>query len=143
MSVNSVDTNNKTEAKFFLQAFNDDVVPWCLHGHTHSRSEKLNLLIASVQDEFFSEQWCSIITYATSAGECFKTDLRTPDAIDQTEVLASLIEKVKGKIYEMKEKSIHSIGCLPEHWQHKLLDSAAVSAVLHTPPSISEARFLR
>lgn len=143
-SINSIhDIHNETKAKFFLQAFRDDFVPWCLDGHTRSSSEKLDLLLASVLDEFFSEQWCSIITYATDLDKCFETDVRTSDVIDQIEVLAILIGKVKEKINKMKIQSVHKIGCLPEHWQHKLLDSAAVSAVLHSTSNISYARFLR
>ncbi|ONK62651.1 uncharacterized protein A4U43_C07F6420 [Asparagus officinalis] len=138
------ETNYEVKVKFFLQAFRDDFVPWCFHGHTRSCSEKIDLLIASIQDEFFSEQWCSVLTYATCTDpdKFTKPDIRPSDVTDQTELLAILIEKVKRKINKMKMKAVQNIGCLPVHWQHKLLDSAAISVLLHSPPSTSDARFL-
>lgn len=146
-ATNSIDdTGDETKAEIFLQVFREDFVPWCLHGHTRSINEKLDLLIASIIDDFFAEQWSSIITYATNVNKCSEsgTDptISSSDIL-QAGVLAILIEKVKEKINKMKILSIRKIGCLPEHWQHKSLDSAAVSAAVRSSSTVSDARFIR
>lgn len=141
LSINSADAiTDETKADIFHQVFRDDLVPWCLHTCTRSSSEKIDLLIASVKDDFFAEQWCSIITYVTNAENFSGTDMGTSDV--QTELLAIIIEKVKEKISKMEINNVHKIGYLPEHWQHKLLDSAAVSTALHSSCRASDARFL-
>lgn len=132
---------NEAKTNYFLQMFTDEFVPWCLCGHSRSISAKLDLLIALVEDEYFSEQWSVIITHATNLLKCSETDLRAPDIIDQVQVLAMLIEKVREEISSMKLEGMPNARSSPYGWQHKLLDSAAVSVALHSS-SVSHVRFL-
>lgn len=115
--------------KFFLQAFKDDLVPWCLGKNTFTSGAKLDFLISLMQEVCFSEQWCSILT--------FLTDGQSSVNIDQLEVLVILLEKIEGNIGKLKRK-----GSLPQHWHHNLLDSAAVAVATGRSSGALEASFL-
>lgn len=138
--INNPDEDEVTKKNQFLQAFTDDYVPWCLHGHCNSSNSKLDFLIALIQDEYFSEQWCAIITEATKVETCSEIDPGIPNI----EVLTMFFEKVRKYIGSRKLGITHYNGSLPEHWQHELLDSAAVYVACHRrPSSVSCAQFLR
>lgn len=127
--------------KDFLQMFNDDFVPWCFHGHSHSSNAKLDLLIALVQDECFCEQWCSIITYATKLEDFSVSE--SSGNFDRIELLAMLIEKVRERISSKKLGHLQKNGSLAENWQHDLLDSVATFVACHSFSGVAHAKFLR
>lgn len=120
----------------FLQVFNDEIIPWCLHKLSHSTSLKLDLLISLLDDEHFFKQWNLIIEYSTKLLNCSGNEKCASDA--HVIMLATLLEKVRS-ILENKKTPTNlkgQNGCLPEHWQHALLDMAVVS-VLSQPSSLS------
>ncbi|KAF6174070.1 hypothetical protein GIB67_020252 [Kingdonia uniflora] len=122
----------------FLQIFEEIFVPWCLSGINRSSSARLDLLLTLVEDEVFNEQWCTIITFATKLEEHVGTELGYLD-FDHIDVLAMLMEKVKGKIGSGHRQGSHS-----EEWHHKLLDSTAICVAKSCPSSVmSPSRFLR
>lgn len=82
-----------------------------------------------MQDECFSEQWCSILI--------FLTEDQSSVNIDKLEVLALLLEKIGCNIGKLKRK-----GSLPEHWHHNLLDSATVAVATGSSSGALEASFL-
>ncbi|XP_072959491.1 E3 ubiquitin-protein ligase listerin [Typha angustifolia] len=141
-----IETNDNKE-KFnmddFLQTFNNDLVPWCLDGNNHTSNSKLDLLISLIQEEYFFEQWCSIITYATKHQIYSESDIQTSDRFDKLELLALLLEKVTDRIVSKKVGNLQKNGSLPEHWRHDMLDSAAIYITRHFPSRGCSAQFLR
>ncbi|KAJ0978328.1 hypothetical protein J5N97_013802 [Dioscorea zingiberensis] len=140
-STNEGDTKTKSAA--FLHIFRNEFVPWCLKGQKRSCSSKLDLLIDLIQAEYFSDQWCSVIGYATQRENWSVVDTKTSSIYNDIEILAILIEKVRERIDNnnlgIEEKTVF----LSQHWQHKLLDKAAVFVACHSPLNSSYAHFLR
>ncbi|XP_010256980.1 PREDICTED: E3 ubiquitin-protein ligase listerin [Nelumbo nucifera] len=137
----SIGGDKKSKSENFLQSFKEIFVPWCLYGNNRSTSARLDLLLALLDGEHFSEQWPSIIKYAIL--EHPGTELLLD--FDRIDMLAMLMEKVRGEIN--KKKAVpelgHWHGSYLELWQHKLLDSTAVSIACCSPSLwISHARFL-
>ncbi|KAL5709837.1 RING-type E3 ubiquitin transferase [Ranunculus cassubicifolius] len=128
----------------FLSVFKEVFVPWCLHENNHSTSARLDLLLALLDNEFFSEQWSSILLHVTSLGEFQKSDFGSSD-FDHISVLALLMEKVKEIVrIKMQVGNNSQQSFLVEYWHHKLLDSTAVSiASSCSPLPMSYSRFLR
>ncbi|KAL4572514.1 hypothetical protein LXL04_019293 [Taraxacum kok-saghyz] len=112
----------------FLQYFKDIFVPWCLQTKSCSMLARLDLLLALLDDECFSEQWDSIVLHATG--------IRDSDSdSDRTFVLANLMEKTREEILKRK---VH-----PNNWHHELLDSTALLIARSSPPfGSSNARFI-
>lgn len=131
----------ESKKKHFLQTFNDDLVPWCFHGHVHSSNSKLDLLIALIEDDCFSEQWCSIIMYATKL-ENFSIS-ETSGNFNCFELLAMLIDKVRERISGKNLGNMPKNGSLLENWQHNLLDSTATFVACNSFSGVSHAKFLR
>lgn len=135
---------NELKLKLLLQVFNDDFVPWCLDGNHLSSSGRMDLLLGLLDDELFSEQWHSIISYVLQAEYDYGTESGYSD-MDRIEMLAILMEKVRIKIgsRKLRNDSSHPWGSLPEHWHHDLLNSAAVSISCRSPPfGAHHSRFL-
>ncbi|WOK95851.1 E3 ubiquitin-protein ligase [Canna indica] len=124
--------------KHFLQTFNSDFIPWCLHGHSNFSNLKLELLLDLIQDDYFSEQWSTIITYSIKQAKY----LETSDNLSHIEVLATLLEKVRERIRSKKLGNLKRSGFSPEHWRHDLLDTSAITFACHTPVNSSHAKFL-
>lgn len=120
-------------ARQFLQAFRDDFVPWCLLHHTSSSSAKLDLLLSLIQNEYLSVQWSAIITHFAKLDKCRRADTGNLDHVDNLQSFAMLFEKLREKVRLMMMENVHSVGALPEHWHHELLDSSAVSIVYEAP----------
>ncbi|KAK4419849.1 E3 ubiquitin-protein ligase listerin [Sesamum alatum] len=121
----------------FLKSFTDIIIPWCLKSFTPSTAARLDLLLALLDDECFSEQWNAIITYLVNR-EKVGFNPGTMDR-DQISILAILMEKVR----ERTRKSIHQSGSCGSNWQHELLDLVAIDVVKASPPfGNSDARFL-
>lgn len=127
----------------FMQMFSEIFVPWCLHGDDCSTSARLDLLLALLDDEYFSEQWASVITYAV--------DLEHSGAVpdyqvsDRIAVLAVLLEKARDKITMRKAGEGFSSrkGAKPDHWHHEHLELAALAIARSVPPfRSSDAQFL-
>ncbi|XP_042478735.1 E3 ubiquitin-protein ligase listerin [Macadamia integrifolia] len=142
----SGDGDHESRTKQFLQVFKEDIIPWCLRRNNHSMSACLDLLLALLDNECFVEQWSSILTYTTK--------LENPSPVpgsmdfDHVAVLAMLMEKIRKEIIMRKRKvepeSYIWQGSDLEQWNHKLLDSAAVSVACCSPPfTKSYACFLR
>ncbi|KAF8397167.1 hypothetical protein HHK36_016074 [Tetracentron sinense] len=140
----SDDGDDKFDAEHFLQNLKENFIPWCFHGNNHSTSARLDLLLALIDDEFFAEQWCSIITFTTKLEEHSESEFDSLD-FDRIDVLAMLMEKVRGEISKRKVGAkFNQQGSHLEHWYHKVLDSAAVSVARSSPPfQAPQARFLR
>ncbi|PON41842.1 Vacuolar protein sorting-associated protein [Parasponia andersonii] len=131
------------EADEFMQIFRDTFVPWCLHGSDHSTSARLDLLLALLDDECFSEQWRVVIMNAISledSGTAFES-LES----DQVTILALLVEKARNEITKRKagEDCRHWKGADSSNWRSELLDSVAVT-LAYSPLSYgaSNSQFL-
>ena len=127
----------------FMQMFRDIFVPWCFYGDNCSASARLDLLLALLDDEYFSEQWGSIITYATKLEHSgTMTDYRDSNHIA---MLTVLLEKARDKITMRKagEDCSSRKGANPDHWHHEHLELAAVAVANSLPPfRTSDARFV-
>ncbi|KAG8387925.1 hypothetical protein BUALT_Bualt02G0072000 [Buddleja alternifolia] len=102
-----------------------------------STAARLDLLLALLDDECFSEQWDAIITYLLNREKIGFN----PGTIDRSHItiLAILMEKVR----EGTRKSVHRSDSFHKNWQHELLDLVAVAVVRASPPfGNSDARFL-
>ncbi|KAK6927168.1 hypothetical protein RJ641_008887 [Dillenia turbinata] len=115
-------------------------IPWCLWENVSSISARVDLLLALLENECFSEQWSSIIAFATGR----PTSIGSSTSLDSgnAAVLAMLVEKVRvgiGKQF-LRELDRGTIMC---KWHHEILDSAAVSVSCIFPPfDTSHVRFL-
>lgn len=138
------ETNRQLNSQQFMQLYKEIFVPWCLQGNGFSTSARLDLLLALLDNEIFSEQWHGIITYATDR-ECSGAGSETPDP-NRILVLAMLMEKARVEI----RRGEVGVGLVrwhvphPDYWHHELLDSSAIS-IARSLPSFrsSEAQFLR
>ncbi|KAL2488571.1 E3 ubiquitin-protein ligase [Forsythia ovata] len=120
-----------------LQYFNERIIPLCLKKVGPSTAARLDLLLALLDEECFSEQWNSIITYLINPAQVGVT----PGTVDNNKIsiLAMLIEKAR----ERTRKRIHLGGYCSYEWHHELLDSASVSIIHSFPPfRNSDAQFL-
>ncbi|XVF20393.1 hypothetical protein REPUB_Repub11eG0194700 [Reevesia pubescens] len=137
------DKDSELELEYFLQVYKETFVPWCLHGHNNGTSARLDLLLALLDDECFSEQWHAVITYAIDLVNS-KVGLGSMDS-DHLAVLAMLFEKARNEISRRKvgEDSFHRPGSLPDHWHHELLEETAVSIAFSQPPfGTSDVQFV-
>ena len=120
------------EVYSFLEVFKGTFVSWCFSGSEGSVDARLDLLLALLDDECFNQQWNMIVSYATN--ERGTLHMRR---------LATFIKKTR---YLMKQKAkpddVEASQCV--RWQHKLLDSVAVS-IMQTGPYFmdSDTEFLR
>lgn len=134
----SFDGKKELKAGKFIQIFREEFVPWCLQGNNSSTNARLDLLLALLDDEYFSEQWCFIVNYATSQ----QYSESSPGLLDpgHAAILASLLDKARLKITErkVKEDSSDRQGTNVKDWHHERLESAAI-AVSHSPPPFSAA----
>ncbi|CAA2933942.1 Hypothetical predicted protein [Olea europaea subsp. europaea] len=120
----------------FLQYFNERIIPSCLREVGPSNASRLDLLLALLDEECFSEQWNAIITYLINSEQVGVS----PGTVDnKISILAILIEKVR----ERTRKYTHLEGSCAYEWHHELLDSAALSIIHSFPPfRNSDAHFL-
>ncbi|RZC63169.1 hypothetical protein C5167_024930 [Papaver somniferum] len=133
----SKEGDNDYETKHFMQVFKETFVPWCLHGSSLSVGARLDLLLALLDDQHFSEQWSSIITFANRS-------LSNGLDSDSIDMLAVLIEKVRGAIDKNEGTKYFRPGSNLEKWHHNLLDSIAANVASCSPPFLkSYSRFLR
>ncbi|XP_024158804.1 E3 ubiquitin-protein ligase listerin isoform X2 [Rosa chinensis] len=126
----------------FLQMFNGTFVPWCLSGNSYSLSARLDLLLALLDDEYFSEQWDSVIRYATNLEHSGSAPCSLDS--DRITILAMLLQKVRNGITNTKVGvSISTKMGNPDHWHHELLESTAVAVARSSPPlGASNSQFL-
>lgn len=120
------------ETNHFLQIFKETLVPWCLCGTVRSTSARLDLLLTLLDDECFSEQWHSVISYLINpeGSEPAPQSLE----LDQLSMLALLLEKARNELTKRKagDDSMHRPGADPVHWQCELLESTAVALACST-----------
>lgn len=138
------DKDIELKLEHFLQVYKETFVPWCLQGHNCGTSARLDLLLALLDDECFSEQWHAAITYAIDLVNS-KVGSGSEDS-NHLAVLAMLFEKARNEIRRRKlgEDSFLRRGSLPDHWHHELLEATAVSVAFSLPPfGTSDAQFVR
>ncbi|XP_050367875.1 E3 ubiquitin-protein ligase listerin isoform X2 [Argentina anserina] len=130
------------EDNTFLQMFKETFVPWCLTGNSISLSARLDLLLALLDDEYFSEQWDSVIRYATIREHSGSAPCSLD--CDWITILAMLVEKARDKITKAKVGlSICTKMGNPDYWHHELLESTAVAVAQSSPPfGASSPQFL-
>ncbi|KAK8596571.1 hypothetical protein V6N12_065056 [Hibiscus sabdariffa] len=137
------DKDSEMMLENFLQVYKEIFVPWCLRGHDCTTNARLDLLLALLDDECFSEQWHAIITYAIDLVN-LKIGSGSMDS-NHLAVLAMLFEKARNeiRIRRVGDSSFHPLGSLPDHWHHELLETTAVSVASSVPPfGTSDAQFL-
>ncbi|RDX61954.1 E3 ubiquitin-protein ligase listerin, partial [Mucuna pruriens] len=130
----SYDGDKVEEAEDFMQIFKNIFVPWCLQSNSCSTSARLDLLLALMDDEHFSEQWSFIVNYMISQSYSeFQPGLL--DA-EHAATLAILLEKARNKSMKRKVKddSIHRQGYNAEDWHHEYLESSAIAISRSLPP---------
>nr|GMD73243.1 E3 ubiquitin-protein ligase listerin [Ipomoea batatas] len=121
----------------FLHAFNETFIPWCLLDHSPSIGSRLDLILALLDDQCFSEQWDSIIVHATNLEQLKSTDKNLD--FDNISVLAMLLEKAR----ERSQSICYLQGSCAAHWHHKLLDSTAIAVAREFPSfGAGSARFV-
>ncbi|XP_059626408.1 E3 ubiquitin-protein ligase listerin isoform X2 [Cornus florida] len=140
----SDEKNREVDSEQLLRVLNEIFIPWCLQESSSSISVRLDLLLALLDDECFSEKWNSIITYATNCEHFGARPGGIPDT-NHLLVLAIFLEKTREKIKKKAGVDFdHLQGFQPDHWHHELLDSAAVSIARALPPfGTSDARFMQ
>lgn len=124
-------------ADLFFKSFNEIIIPWSLKKFSPSTAARLDLLLALLDDECFSEQWDAVIKYLVNQE---KVGL-DPGSIDKNylPVLAILMEKVR----ERTKKSVPQPDMFEDKWHHELLDLVATYVMRAFPPSgHSDVRFL-
>ncbi|XWS74417.1 hypothetical protein CRYUN_Cryun02cG0214200 [Craigia yunnanensis] len=137
------DKDSELKLEYYLQVYKETFVPWCLHGHNCGTIARLDLLLALLDDECFSEQWYAVITYAIDLVNS-KVGSGSMES-NHVAVLAILFEKARNEIRRRKagEDSFLRLGSLPDHWHHELLEATAVSVAFSLPPfGTSDAQFV-
>lgn len=130
-------TSSDLGAEQFLKSFNEIIVPWCLKKFSPSIAARLDLLLALLDGECFSEQWDSIVKYLVNREEV-SLDAGTMGK-NHISVLAVLMEKVR----ERTGMTVQQFGLCQNNWHHELLDLVALDVVQASSPSgNSEAQFL-
>lgn len=135
--------NKELEVDKFMQIFKETFLPWCLHGNNESTSSRLDLLLASLDDECFSEQWSATISYAINL-EGSEPASWFQDS-DNINILAMLLEKARNRIMKGKlgEGYRKEQGVNPALWHHRLLESAAIAiARSHSLSGACYSRFV-
>ncbi|KAK7385599.1 hypothetical protein VNO78_31325 [Psophocarpus tetragonolobus] len=139
----SYDGDKVGEAEDFMQIFKNIFVPWCMQPNTCSTSARLDLLLALLDDEYFSEQWSFIINYVI--GQSYSEF--PPGLLDANHAatLAIILEKARDESMKRKVKddSRHRQGCDAEDWHHEFLESSAIAVSQSLPPfSPSHVQFI-
>lgn len=128
------DGDKKLNVGNFMEIFKDIFVPWCLQGNNFTTNARLDLLLALLDDEYFSEQWAFIVNFATrqTYSGCSPGLL---DA-DSATILAILLEKARVEITKrkIKENSRDRQGTDTDLWHHERLESAAIAVSRSLPP---------
>ncbi|KAJ7982619.1 E3 ubiquitin-protein ligase listerin [Quillaja saponaria] len=137
------DRDRELEGEHYMQIFRETFVPWCLNSNNCSSSARLDLLLAMLDDEYFSEQWDTVVKYATNQ----KYSGSPPGFLDadSAALLALLLEKARDEITKRKrgEESFYLHGAIADHWHHEGIESAAIAVVRSSPPfGTSDAQFL-
>ncbi|KAL8531325.1 hypothetical protein ACS0TY_008085 [Phlomoides rotata] len=129
-------TSSDLGAEQFLKSFNEIIVPWCLNFFCPSIAARLDLLLALLDDECFSEQWDSIVKYLVNQ----EKNSHDPGTMDKNHisVLAILMEKVR----ERSGMTVQLFGLCRNNWHHELLDLVAIDVVQAFPHGNSDAQFL-
>ncbi|XP_045827621.1 E3 ubiquitin-protein ligase listerin-like isoform X2 [Trifolium pratense] len=122
------------EAEDFLQIFKNTFVPWCLQPNSFSTNARLDLLLALLDDEHFSEQWSFIVNYVIS-----QNNSGCPAGLvnsDQAAMLAMLLEKARDESMKRKARdgSSYRPGTNAEDWHHECLESCAITVSHSLPP---------
>jgi hypothetical protein len=131
------------EAEDFLQIFKNTFVPWCLQPNSFSTNARLDLLLALLDDEHFSEQWSFIVNYVIS-----QNNSGCPAGLvnsDQAAMLAMLLEKARDESMKRKARdgSSYRPGTNAEDWHHECLESCAIAVSHSLPPhSTSHVQFI-
>ncbi|KAB5512949.1 hypothetical protein DKX38_029977 [Salix brachista] len=128
--------------ELFMQVFEGTFVPWCLLEYNSSTSARLDLLLALLNDEYFSAQWQMILSYAINQEKSQSEP--GPQDVHYLDLLAMLLEKARNEIAKRKMNNdfIHQFWSTPEEWQHELLESAAVAVACSPSPHVTSAQFL-
>ncbi|KAK7321403.1 hypothetical protein VNO77_32021 [Canavalia gladiata] len=139
----SCDGDKVVEAEDFMQIFKNIFVPWCLQLNSCSTNARLDLLLALLDDEYFSEQWSFIINYVINKSYSeFQPGLL--DA-DHAAMLAMLLEKARDESMKGKgrDNSTYRQGTNAEDWHHEFLESSAIAVLRSLPPfSTSYVQFV-
>ncbi|XP_020237904.1 E3 ubiquitin-protein ligase listerin isoform X2 [Cajanus cajan] len=139
----SYDGDKVGETEDFMQIFKNIFVPWCLQSNSCSTSARLELLLALLDDEYFSEQWSFIVNYVI--GQHYSEFQPGLLDADHAATLAMLLEKARGESMKRKVKdgSSHRQGCNAEDWHHEYFESCAIAVSRSLPPfSTSHVQFM-
>ncbi|XP_027331618.1 E3 ubiquitin-protein ligase listerin [Abrus precatorius] len=137
------DGDKVVEAEDFMQIFKNIFVPWCLQSNSCSTNARLDLLLALLDDEYFSEQWSFIINYVINQSYSeFQPGLL--DA-DNAAMLAMLIEKARDESMKRRvgDDSSYRQGTNAEDWCNEYLESSAIAVSRSLLPfSTSHVQFV-
>lgn len=139
----SYDGDKVGEGEDFMQIFKNIFVPWCLQSNSCSTSARLDLLLALLDDEYFSEQWSLIVNYVI--GQSYSELQPGLLDADRAATLAMLLEKARDESMKRKVKddSSRRQGCNAEDWHHEYLKSSAIAVSQSLPPfSTSHVQFI-
>ncbi|GER35478.1 E3 ubiquitin-protein ligase listerin [Striga asiatica] len=112
----------------FLKSFKETMIPLCLDQSSPSSAARLDLLLALLDVECFSEQWDAIITYIVRP-ENVCSDHGTTDK-NHVALLAILIDKVRKKT----KKTDDQCDLYKDNYHHEFLDLVAENVVRLLPP---------
>lgn len=139
----SSDGGKVLEAEDFMQIFKNIFVPWCLQAISCSTNARLDLLLALLDDEYFSDQWSFTIDYLFSQSYSgFQPGML--DA-DHAGMLAMLLEKARDEIMKrrLRDDSSYRRGTNAEDWHNEYLESSAIAVSRSLPPfSTSHVQFV-
>ncbi|KAE9615114.1 hypothetical protein Lal_00048152 [Lupinus albus] len=128
------DGDKVLEAEDFMQIFKNIFVPWCLQASVCSTNARLDLLLALLDNEYFSEQWSFIVNYVI--GQSYSGCPQVLLDANNAAMLATLLEKAR--YVSMKRKvgddSSYKQGTNAEDWHHERLESFAISISRSLPP---------
>lgn len=122
----------------FVQVFNHVFVPWCLTEIKSSTPARMDLLLALIDNEYFAEQWGSIISFLTTCQQSQSCSWILN--MDCVTMLAMLVERIRYRTGR-KSGTGSQLEFGMESWRHDCLDSAAV-LIATDPPSAHQSYVL-
>ncbi|KAG6607353.1 E3 ubiquitin-protein ligase listerin, partial [Cucurbita argyrosperma subsp. sororia] len=122
------------EARQFMQIFNEVFVPWCLQGNNCSAGARLDLLLTLIDDEHFSHQWNSVISYSFNLDHTGVV-LESINS-ESLAMLAKLLDRARGKITNSDARNVTNTWQKANlgNWHHEHLESAAVAIAQSQAP---------
>ncbi|KAJ6761857.1 E3 UBIQUITIN-PROTEIN LIGASE LISTERIN [Salix koriyanagi] len=133
--------DKELQPELFMQVFKGTFVPWCLLEYNSSTSARLDLLLALLNDEYFSAQWQMILSYAINQEKSQSEP--GPQDVHYLDLLAMLFRKARTEIAKRKMNNdlIHQFWSTPDSGSMSFWNQLQFLLPVPLLPHVSSAQF--